>query len=88
MAAGELFSLAVVNIQNRKHVSFGRWAITGVLAPCIAIFVAVFVVLPWFTDEAIASAVGNVLGTAFIVWLLLVVLVAAYRAVRSGSRIR
>jgi len=48
---------------------FGRWAITGVIAPFLAILAVTFVVAPIFWPD-IAHRLGDALGWFFVLYLI------------------
>jgi hypothetical protein len=68
---------------SRSSAGFGRWAVTGVIAPVVVILILRFAVAPFAWGPDIASDLGSALGGIFIVWLLLLSIAATLWKIRS-----
>jgi len=66
-----------------SNPDFGRWAITGVLAPAVCILLLRFAIAPIFWP-GLADALGDRLGYIFILYLLTVVIAATVWKVCKG----
>jgi len=62
-------------VKKRTSPDFGRWAITGAIAPAVIILVVTFVIAP-FAWPDLAVKLGNALGEIFVYYLFVLVVAA------------
>ena len=72
---------------DRSNPCFGRWAVTGVIAPFVVILVLTFGIAPFFWPD-LADGLGNALGYILIYYLLGVAVAAGIWKIRHERKHR
>lgn len=68
---------------SRSSPNFARWAVTGVIAPAVVIFILRFTIVPFVWGPHVAAGLGSELGILFLLWLLLLAIAATVWKIRN-----